>query len=128
MTARPAPMIDDPIYKGCANQRYGPDAVTSRALFKCPAAQIRSASPHAAIDTPMASDAGVGRASTSTRTPNRKPDATRTRASRAARRPLARMPGGEGSATAAPARESPVDRRQHFFDLDVEQAHAVLRA
>ena len=45
-------MTDEPTYSGCANQRYGPDAVTSRDLFRWPAAQIRSASPSAAIDTP----------------------------------------------------------------------------
>ena len=38
-------MIDEPTYSGCANQRYGPDAVTSRDLLRCPAAQMRSASP-----------------------------------------------------------------------------------
>ena len=65
--ARPSPMTDDPTYNGCAHHRYGPDAVTSRDLLRCPAAQTRIASPQAETVMPATRDAPVGCASTSTR-------------------------------------------------------------
>ena len=42
---RPTPMIDEPTYSGCATYLYGPDEVTSRALFRWPAAHTRTPSP-----------------------------------------------------------------------------------
>ena len=62
---------------------YGPDAVTSRPFSRCPAAQIRSASP-ATRDRGAGreADRGVGRASHSASAPTTKPSGTRYRASR----------------------------------------------
>src|SRR5688572_29306367 len=84
--ARPAPMIEDPTYSGCANQRYGPDEVTSRDLLRCPAAQIRSPSPTAARAAPTPSVGPVGSASHSTSAAEANPSGTRLRASPSASR------------------------------------------
>ena len=63
-SASPAPMIDRADIEGCANQRYGPEEVTSRDLFRCPAAHTRSASPkqcqQSAGDTANEPSAGRG--------------------------------------------------------------------
>ena len=42
-------MIDEPRYSGCRVKRYGPDDVTSRLFSRCPAAQMRIASPSSPI-------------------------------------------------------------------------------
>src|SRR5438094_485591 len=111
----PAPMTDDPTYSGCANQRYGPDEVTSRDLFRWPAAQMRSASPAAAIDMPTAIDLAVGSAAMSTSGAKTHPSATRNRASSCVD-------------TAGSITESPFDGAEHFVDLDLLEAHAIARA
>src|SRR3954470_10565643 len=121
--ARPAPITDDPTYSGCATQRYGPDTVTSLDLRKCPAAQIRIASPHAAIDMPISRDSGVGCARTSTRTPKTNPSATRKRAN-----VLITRYRDPPSDTFRLRTEPPLDGVEHFGHLDVEQAHAIARA
>src|SRR5436305_11586141 len=77
--ARPAPISDEPIYKGCATKRYGPDRVTSRDLFRCPAAHTRISSPAAATGSPAAMDAFVGAANQNTAKPQANPRATRNR-------------------------------------------------
>src|SRR5262245_28570685 len=118
--ASPAPMIAEPIYKGCASQRYGPDVVTSRDLFKWPAAQIRNASPNTATADPMPSDVPLGFASHSTSAPNTKPRLTRRRASTATTL--------ERSLLTPASRQTTFDGREDFADLDVEKAHAIARA
>ncbi len=55
-------MIDEPRYSGCRVKRYGPDEVTSRLFSRCPAAQMRIASPISPTAAPSASERGVGRA------------------------------------------------------------------
>src|SRR5438874_8123615 len=123
-------MIDDPTYNGCANQRYGPDTVTSRDLCRWPAAQKRTASPQAEIAIPAASDPRVGVASTSTSAPETKPSATRKRASVATRasrigRARPRNPSDTpGSATRLHGREPPLNGIPHFGHFHVEEAHA----
>src|SRR4051812_34697691 len=113
--ASPAPRIEDPTYSGCANHRYGPEDVTSRDLFKWPAAQIRNTSPAAATALPASSVAPDGCESHTTSTANTNPSGTRRRARRAVRSatPLLRC------------RETTLDGGQHFADTDVEQAHAI---
>src|SRR5207249_10479357 len=80
-SARPIPITAEPTYRGWATHRYGPDVVTSRDLFRCPAAQMRMPSPIAAIPKPIASDRAVGCASARTSAPNTNPSVTRRRAS-----------------------------------------------
>src|SRR5439155_2734875 len=77
--ARPMPMIAEPTYSGCAVQRYGPDEVTSLDLLRCPAAQIRIASPIAAIEAPMATVDRVGVATQKTSAADANPSGTRLR-------------------------------------------------
>src|SRR5262249_42331612 len=111
--ARPAPIMHEPAYSGCPSQRYGPDDVTSRDLFRWPAAQIRSASPAAATSVPSRSVRPVGCASQRTASAKRNPSGTRSRARRRTK---------SGTATFC-SREAAFDRREHFVDLDIEQAH-----
>src|SRR5262245_45290879 len=136
-TARPAPITDEPTYSGCANQRYGPDDVTSRDLLRCPAAQTRNASPNTAIAVPASSASGVGWASHNTSAPKTNPSITRLRA-RASMKPAAESascergdplpaperPGGRSLPTTARS-QATLDRRQHLGHLDVDQAHAI---
>src|SRR5438105_12376277 len=112
--ARASTSTLDPRYSGGATKRYGPDEVTSRALFRCPAAQMRIASPAAATDMPIAIDRSVGSASTITSTPNTQPRATRSRASAAT----------SVSNMARLWRQAAIDCGDHLRRLDVEQAHA----
>src|SRR5437870_9620247 len=121
--ARPAPITDDPIYRGCANQRYGPDAVTSRALLRCPAAQIRITSPATAIEVPTTSEAGVGAANQKTSAPAPNPNGTRLRASASARRARHRAMRLSVSDTTALGRQTPLHGAHHFVDLDIHQTH-----
>src|SRR5690348_13225973 len=114
-TASPPPITLDPTYNGCANQRYGPDAVTSRDLFRCPAAQMRRSSPGSAISAPATSVAPVGCASQITTMANRNPSGTRARASRFVRSATCLLRGSQ----------PPLDCREHFSDLDIQQAHAI---
>src|SRR5262249_12071713 len=111
--ARPAPIMHEPAYSGCPSQRYGPDDVTSRDLFRWPAAQIRSASPAAATSVPSRSVRPVGCASQRTASAKRNPSGTRSRARRRTK---------SGTATFC-RRETAFDGREHFVDLNVEQAH-----
>src|SRR5262245_31257906 len=109
--ARPMPINDEPTYSGCATKRYGPERVTSRDLFRCPAAHTRRSSPASATGSPAAIDAVVGAANQKTATPHRKPSATRKReknrmASATLRRPQALL-----------------HRREHFVHLNVPETH-----
>src|SRR6476469_1190188 len=111
--ASPTPMTHEPAYSGCPSQRYGPDDVTSRDLFRWPAAQIRSASPAAATSVPHSSVRPVGCASQRTARAKKNPRGTRSRARRRTKSGTAML----GS------RKTTFDGREHFVHLDVEQAH-----
>ena len=87
--------------------------MTSRDLFKCPAAQMRIASPTAATAAPTTSAPGVGWARQNTTAPKTKPRDTRSRA----------RSGTTDSDMAGCDREAAFDRRQHFVHLNVEEAH-----
>src|SRR5690242_13169210 len=113
--ARPTPMMDEPAYSGCPSQRYGPDDVTSRDLFRCPAAQIRSASPAAATTVPDSSVRPVGRANQRTASAKTNPSGTRSRARRRTK---------SGTTTFC-RRKTAFDGREHFVDLDIDQTHAL---
>src|SRR6476646_10936464 len=112
--ARPSPMMLEPRYSGWTTKRYGPDEVTSRALFKCPAAQIRIASPATATDMPTAMVRAAGFARMITSRPNTQPSATRSRASAAT----------SVSNTARLRGQAAFDGGDDFVRADVEQAHA----
>ena len=71
---------------------------------------------------PTSSDRRVGCASQSTSTPKTKPSATRNRASALKHVP---SPDARSDIDALRRRQPALDRRQHFVDLDVEQAHAI---
>ena len=109
--ARPTPMMEDPTYSGCANQRYGPDAVTSRALLRWPEAQTRRAFAADGDGRPVASVAASA-ARARARAPR-----TETRARRAAWPvPRPEKPGRGRAHTAASRRStasmtSPARRR-----------------
>src|SRR5262245_19797011 len=111
--ASPTPMIDEPVYSGWPSQRYGPDEVTSRDLFRWPAAQMRRDSPAMATRLPHNSHQPVGCAKQSTRSPERNPSGARSRARGRAK---------SGTTTFC-GRQTALDRGEHFFDFDIEQAH-----
>src|SRR3954454_19107664 len=108
--ARPIPITLDPTYSGWANHRYGPDAVTSRDLRRCPAAQIRSASPTPPTQAPAATVHAVGSDSQSTIAPQMNPRNTRKRA-RILTTPTSRMRRRR--------HQTPFDRGKHFGLPDV---------
>src|SRR5438552_9692652 len=125
------PITDDPTYKGCAVKRYGPEDVTSVAFCTWPAAQIRIASPTAAMALPIATLARVGDASHSTTTAKAKPSGTRLRASATARQARVRASAPARAAPTPASRsdtgrlggESALDSVQHLLDFDIHQAH-----
>src|SRR5262245_54037651 len=111
-------MIDEPTYRGCARYAYGPDDVTSRDLFRCPAAQMRTPSPIRPTAPPTTSDSFDGLARISTSGANTQPSATRKRASSS-------ISETAGSRTRRPGCEPPLHRAGDLGDLDVEQAHPI---
>ena len=76
-----APCTDEPTYSGCARPAIRARRVTSRPFSRCPAAQMRIASPTSAIDQSNApASSSVGRARTAARRAVTNPSGTRLRA------------------------------------------------
>ena len=115
-SAKPTPMIDRPELQRMPRQRVRPGRVTSRPFSRCPAAQIRSASPDARRSAaPIASDCARRRASQSADDAER-----RSRAARASRASAARE---ISHARIVDARQPPLRSAAHDLgDADVVQA------
>ena len=84
-----------------ASAGTGPDAVTSRPFSRCPAAQIRSASPAIAIAAPIARLRGVGRASQNAAIAAAKPSAHAVAREPSSEPPVTRGPPVRGAGIAS---------------------------